>query len=490
LNQKDEKRLRELIAEKLRRKKEEGIRYVKFNGGQMRWFREIEKPDPFIVVNAAGNGLGKTYSGVAILGFILWPHLAPKEFRIPLIMDWKFPKRARIVSTPKEVEEIGAIQTTIKELWPKSRYTPHKKGKNYPSQFKTDTGWVVDVMTFDQNQSEFAGPNLGLLLINEPPPEPIFKECLARTRKGALVLVAMTTLFDTPWVADGILDKADGKDIRVIYADIEENCKVHGTNGTLEHDQIEKILAQFDPDEREARKTGKPITLSGALFKAFNQDVHVLKDEPRIPSSGVQFYQAIDPAIGKPFFCIWGFVDANGFMTIYDEYPDFEFRGAKDQGLTVKDYVKLFRIQEQGRHIGTRIMDRHFASARRINGGLTLRQEFMEAGLEVYDSYHVGENTPELETGFLKIKEYLRYDRSKPLSALNRPKLTISPKCTNLIASLRKTSRDSKTGKQRDNEYKDGTDCLRYMLMSNPEIWTPSPATQSRHASYGVRPSL
>src|SRR3990167_4553695 len=245
-----------------RRRRDERIRYFQPNGGQKLWIDEISRPGAFIVVNASGNGGGKTYGLVAILGAVMWPMLAPPSLRSEVFKDWKHPKRLRIISTPKEIEEIGSLQTTIAELWPKGRYEAMKKGKAYPSQFKSDTGFVVDLMTYEQDKSEFAGPNLGLIAFNEPMPRAIWDESLARTRKGGLILVAMTSLYEHPWVVDGILGKHDGKDIRVLYSDVEENCKEHGTNGYLSHAQVEKILGQYDPDERESRKTGKPLSMS------------------------------------------------------------------------------------------------------------------------------------------------------------------------------------------------------------------------------------
>ncbi len=86
--------------------------------------------------------------------------------------------------------------------------------------------------------------------------------------------VCMTSLGTNPWVVDSILGKANGDDIRVLYSGVEENCKQHGKNGHLEHDQIEKILSQYDPDEREARSSGKPLSLSGRIFKGFDRSVH------------------------------------------------------------------------------------------------------------------------------------------------------------------------------------------------------------------------
>lgn len=478
-----EQRIRELIRLKLYLKKNEKMRYFVPNGGQQKWIDEISKPNAFIVVNGSGNGGGKTYGIVAALGAFFWPKIAPKCFQNPIFRDFPYPKRARIVSTPKEIEEVGSLQTAILELWPKNRYEPLKKGKSYPSQYKTDTGWVLDLMTYEQNKSEFAGPNLGLVVFNEPMPRDIWDECLARTRKGGLVLVALTSLYEHPWVVDGILGKADGDRIRVVYSDVEENCKQHGKNGSLEHDQIEKILAQYDPDQREARKTGKPLSLSGAIFRSFDRRIHVLEAEPEIPGS-VAFYQSIDPAIGKPIASIWAYADSSGAVTIYDEWPEFEFEGAKDSNLGVRDYVELFKRRE-GRSIDVRIIDRHFAGRRQSPGGKTLKEEFAEFDMEFQDSYSVAADMAEVETGILAVKDYLNYDKSRPIDNLNCPRLHISPKCRNTIAAMERWSRNPTTGKPQDS-YKDFADCVRYLVKANPKYEIDRPWLSGTKPFYGI----
>jgi phage terminase large subunit-like protein len=425
------------------------------------------------VVNGSGNGGGKTYGAVAIGGAIAWPDIAPKCLSGGILGDFPHPKRARIISTPKEVEEIGAIQTTIKELWPKGRYTFKRKGKSYPSEFITDTGWVIDIMTYEQSQTEFAGPNIGLLIFNEPPPEPIWMESLARTRKGGLVLMAATSLLENPWIVDGILGKANGDDVRVIYSDVEENCKEHGINGTLEHEQIEKILSQYDPDEREARKTGKPLSFSGRILKGFDRKVHVAeKDE--IPEEGSAIYMVVDPAIGKPVAGIWAFITKDRVIHIYDEYPNFPFEGAKDSDIDVKGYVDIFKRKEIHGPVQKRIMDKYFGNQRRTLGGQTLRQEFSEFNIDFSNSYSLAGDLAEIETGIMKVKGLLKYDTTKPISNLNRPRIIISPKCKNVIASMERSSRNPTTGKQME-AYKDHFDCIRYLVMDNPEIDPPEP---------------
>jgi phage terminase large subunit-like protein len=476
-------RLDQICLELARRRRDEKIRYFQPNGGQLKFYREIFRPGAFIVNNGSGNGGGKTYGLVAFLAAVCWPNLAPKDLQDPLLQNWPYPKRARIVSTPKELEEIGAIQTAIQDLFPRGQYEALKKGKSYPSQFKTSTGWVIDLMSYEQDKSEMAGPTIGLLMWNEPMPEDLWKEGLARLRKGGLCLIAMTSLLDNPWVVDGIISKGEADGIRSVFCDVEENCKQHGVNGTLEHDQIEKILAQYDPDEREARKTGRPLALSGRIYKAFDRNVHVAKEPIIPPAYGVTHYQAVDPAIGKPVASIWAYVGADGVIHIYDEHPETSFEGARDSNLTVKDYASLWKARENGRQV-SRIIDRHFGNVRRTLGGLSLRQEFSQAGLDFRDSYSMDAGV-EVETGIMKVKELLRYDASKPIDSLNQPKLAISPTCKNTIASFERWGRNPDTGKPKE-EWKDFADCVRYLAMANPVHEVPSSWTPGVQSGYGV----
>lgn len=477
-----ERELDAISLELARRERDEKIRYFVPNGGQKRFIDELLRPGAFIVVNGSANGGGKTYVLVALLAAICWPSMAPACFAdSPLIQKWPYPKRLRICSTPAELAEIGSIQTTIKELFPRGRYESLKKGRSYPSQIVADSGFIIDLFSYEQDAGEMAGPTLGLLAWNEPPPEDLWREGMARMRKGGVVPVCMTSLGTNPWVVDGILGKANGDDIRVLYSGVEENCRQHGQNGHLEHEQIEKILAQYDPDEREARSSGKPLSLSGRIFKSFDRAAHVAAEEFE-PPQGATIGMACDPAIAKPLAMLWRYVDAAGVLHYYDEYPETPFEGAKDSNLTVSDYAAIIKSKEAGRTVNDRILDRHFGAARRSLGGKTLKEEFSEAGIDFRDSYALGE---EIETGILRIKELLRWDKSKPQDSLNRPRIRISPKCKNLIASLERWGRDPKTGKPLE-AYKDFIDVLRYDVMSNPSVEVAQNWPTAPTAFYGV----
>ncbi len=477
-------RLSQIYQELARRRLYERIRYFQPHGGQEEFIRLLADPEAFIVVSGAGNGWGKSELLVAIYAAIMWPQLAAPCFAHPALLEWRHPKRARIYSKPAELEEIGSLQTAIAKLFPRGRYTPSKSKYGYPSVFKTDTGWRMDLFSYERDHAEAAGPNIGLQAFNEPPPQPLWKEALARTRSGGIIIGAMTSLQDNPWVVDGIFDKADGKKIKVRFGDVEENCVEHGRNGTLRHAQIETILSQFDADEREARKTGKPLIFSGRIYKTFDRAAHVREFD--VPDESVSHGMVVDPAIGKPLACAWRFVDRAGVLHYYDESPNFEFQGAKDSNLTVGDYAAIFREKEGAHRIDTRILDRHFGNARRTLGGLTLRQEFGEPphNLEFRDSYTMDPQT-EVEQGILRVKDYLKYDKSKPMDGLNRPKIVIHPRCTNLIAAFERWGRNPRTGKPNE-EFKDFMDLVRYDVMSDPAVETAQDWSGGSKPFYGI----
>lgn len=455
------------------------MRFFVPHGGQKEFLNKID--GGFIVVTGAGNGWGKSEIIAALFASAMWPEQMPDGFP-KSFKNWKFPKRARIYSGPAELEEIGSLQTAIKKLFPKGRYTFSKGRYGYPSIFASDTGWILDMFSYERDAKEAAGPNIGLQAFNEPPPEDLFREGIARTRSGGYIVGGFTSLLDNIWVVDGIFNKQDGKNIRVRYGSSCENCKTHGKDGHLDHEQIEKILSQYDEDEREARFSGKPLSMSGRIFKSFSRNIHVAEEDIIPPSEGVSVGMSVDPAIGKPMAILWRYVDAQGILNYFDEYPNFEFQGAKDGNLTIKEYVDLIIEREHGLAVDQRIIDRHFSAARRTNGGKTLMEEFAEAGMDFSPSYTMDE---EIETGIAKIKEYLRYDKTQPISNLNQPKIRISPKCKNLIAALERWGRNPKTGKPAE-EYKDFIDCLRYDVMSEPMLEIGSTWKAPKQPYYGV----
>lgn len=473
-----------------RRRLCEPLRFFKPNRSQKRFLNAMADPDSRTILFPAGNWAGKSAVAIAALAACMWPEMGEDAiFDKPIFKKWAdqgFKKNARIVSTPKELDNIGSIQQEIIRWWPKGRYHPEKKGKQYNCEFRTDTGWTVDLMSYEQHEDEFEGATISLFVFNEPPPEDIYNACVSRMKFSGKILMPMTPLANSAWIYDRIVAN-DGKNgIRVIYGETEDNCIEHGENGVIPHKAIQAFSDSCDPDEREARLKGRFSHLAGQIFKTFSREVHTFKLDTDLTNflAGKETYQIVDPAIGKPLACIWAAVGPTGVIEVYDEYPmGIEFQGAKDSNLTVVDYAALFRQKEEGRPIHTRILDRHFGNARRTMGGLTLKQEFGEVGIDFIDSYTSDDKT-EVETGILKVKDLLRYNKDKPIDGLNRPRLVIADHCTNTIHALERWRRDPKTGKPME-EYKDFADDIRYLAMANPEM-DPHRPWEQRVAHYGV----
>jgi hypothetical protein len=452
-------------------KENEKFRYYKPNRPGEEFLRIIGSGETNLAIFSAANGVGKTTLIANLLANLVWGSQS-HYFDQPLFKSWPYPKRARWVTDPKLVEEIGPIQTAIKEYWPKGHYEAIKAGKSYYSQY-TANDWILDIMSLDQDPSAYEGSTLGLVVFDEPPTREIFNACVSRLRLGGLILIVMTPLVHAAWVFDELAPRHSE---HIVYATMEDACKEHGVNGHLEHKNIEKMIAEMPPDEVEARVYGKAMYLSGVIFKQFDKNVHVLK-EPIKAESNATLYQSVDPHSDKPFACIWGFPDRQGNLYIVDEWPNTDFTQMHNCQLTIQDYAKIFKDKEGNVPVSKRIIDRHFADVRSAVNKKTLREELRDdVGLDYYPSYQASE---EIETGILSVRSYLQYDTDKPLTNLNKPKLYINPHCFNTIKAFQRWARDARTGKVKD-DHKDFMDCVRYLVMDNPEVSEPIPYTPAK----------
>lgn len=413
-----------------------------------------------VIIGSMANGIGKTSGVVNIIGNLVFG-VQTRYFDNPAFKEWTFPKRIRYITTPKNVEEIGPFHSEVSKWWPKGRWSAIKSGHNYYSQY-TANGWVVDVMTYDQDASQFEGPSLGLIITDEPPPKPLWSTFASRLRMGGMILVMMTPLTEAAWFFDEVAPRHQES---IVYGRMEDACIQHGVNGHLEHENIERMIAEMSPEEREARAEGKAMYLRGLIFKTYDENVHVLKENVR-PPYGANIWQVVDPHSDKPFATIWAFPDARGDLYIFDEWPNEDFYKMHNCQLDIKDYKKIYGDKEAGLSIHRRIIDRHFADTASAANKRTLRQELQSIGLNYWPSYKAEE---EIETGIIKLRERFSYDTSKPLSALNQPKIYINPSCMNTRRSLARWARDPETGKVLDS-YKDFCDCVRYLVMDSPKV--------------------
>ena len=463
-----------IVRELELRREEHGCRYFEPNGAQDNFLKLFGDPSLYVGIFSAANGIGKTATIANVLANIIWGR-QNRFFDYPLFREWPYPKRIRFITDPKLVEEGGPFHTEVKRWWPRGRYEASKGGKTYFSHYRAN-GFYIDVMSSEQAVKEFEGHTLGAVLFDEPPVRSIWNASVARLRMGGLALVFMTPLTEAGWFFDEVVPRHSQ---HVVYGDIEENCKQHGIRGQLEHSNIERMIAEMDPDEVEARAHGKAMYLRGLIWKTFDPRVHVAKGPIAVPSNA-DVWQIVDPAgLGKPFAVGYGFPDSDGTLYQFAEWPSEDFYRMPEPAMGVKDYAALFRRLEQGWNVRKRILDRHFGVVRNLYTKRTLFEEFDAEGIHFEPSYTGGQNEEEVEAGILKVREYLAYNPSKDIDGINKPHYIVSPECKNTIKAFQRWSRDPKTMKPQE-AYKDFADVVRYWAMGNPQVSYSPPMQEPR----------
>lgn len=106
--------------------------------------------------------------------------------------------------------------------------------------------------------------------------------------------------------------------VAVVHADIEANCKQHGIRGILEHSDIERMIGEYDEEDKQARIYGKFQHLTGLVFKTFSRKIHVI--EPfEITKADFAVYERFDPHPRNPDAVGWYAVNRWGQKFIVDE---------------------------------------------------------------------------------------------------------------------------------------------------------------------------
>jgi hypothetical protein len=458
-----------ILRELARRQEEERCRFYVPNAKVEAFIKKTGAGGSFINLLIAANGVGKTAVLAEIIANIMW---GPQSewFDQPLFRNWPYEKHLRVVTEANDLGETGTIDKEINYWWPKGRWTASKAGKNYNFIFKSDTGFMLDKFSFAQEPKEFESATLGAIFFNEPPSEDIFGACVGRMRKGGRMFFHMTPLFQSAWVQDRLIDSHD-QDTTVITADIEDACIEHGIRGHLKHEDIERMMKNWKPEEIEARAHGKFMHLSGVIYGgSFKREFHVVPDDVK-PPLGSQWFTVVDPARGKPWAIAVGWVDPRGQIVIDDEYPKEDWLRCQESVLTIRDYSDIIKIMEAGKYVEWRIIDRHFANSRN-DYGTTLKQDLADKfGLEFRDSYSCEK---EVDTGIQKVKDYLGFNMKMPMDAINFPRIRIKERCKNTIRAVERWPRNPKTLAPDDHSpYKDHADLVRYACMANMEIWVP-----------------
>ena len=386
-----------------------------------------------------------------------YPDWYPKERRF-----YK-PIKAVVVCLENQLIE-RVIEPKIKEYMPTGYVTNWKRvSGGYLSKIKCKDGSTVDLLTSEQDDMAFEGADWDFYWGDEPQKKKKYDAIMRGLidRRGRSVLT-FTPLIE-PWMKESLVDKADGKEIDVITAIMRDNMYDIKGNQILKERDIVDFENSLSEDVRETRVYGKFFHLRGLVYPEFS-DVHKLADfKYNYPDPVIV---AMDPHDRQPHHVIWVIVDRTNDLFCHSEIS---------VRCTVSELASIIRSHESkmGYRIRRRYIDPNFGRKPLITTGRNMIEEMWHSGCGGWI-----ESDDAKEEGRLKVKDYLLFNRRKPISHTNKPKLFFNKdRCPLTVRSMENHQYEEWVGKiagERDPKEKPkdkethGADCMRYICMSNP----------------------
>lgn len=376
------------------------VNFRKSNLFQQRFYRALKDPqrDTLTVVLALKpNRVGGSWATVTAWSAIMFGSSNRHFQGSPFGAKWPFLKSARLVSTAECLGDVGPLQVAIRKLFPVGRYSQTRGvGKPYYSAGKTVSGWEWDAMSYGQDALTAAGSTKGLVICSEPPPRDLFTECVTRLSGNGLLIVECTQLDLAPFLEEMAEDaggkeidgvtygsfKLNGKsvgEVRVVRGDIEDSCREH-SEGHQAHTAIEATVAAWPAEEREARRTGKPLKLSGRIYPRWGEanELEAVPDwhAKKWDEGNVRIATLLDPADQRPWAMTWFACYPNDDVIAFQEWPPFDFNECENSPIQdIEDYRDAILESESGigRKVDKRGIDGLFGNTPGKGNANTLR---------------------------------------------------------------------------------------------------------------------
>lgn len=261
-------------------------------------FKPNRAQEPFIQSKAkiqlfcASNKIGKTTGGV--------------------IKTWKFVKKGGVVF--RIIGSLGfergirdTIYPEILKWFPKNRIKQTKtnsQGVVVRMIIRGDNGKdsIISFLSGEQDDMSFEGDLIDGAWIDEPCRKAIY----IATLRGLMIsngpLFFTLTPISEPWIYNDLWLKAsEDKDIETFPGALEDALEEHG--GHLSQASMDSFVSKLTEEEKEARIYGRFKHLMGRVFKAFDENIHVIPKFFIPPHWPV--WCAIDPHTRKANAAVW-----------------------------------------------------------------------------------------------------------------------------------------------------------------------------------------
>lgn len=412
-----------------------------------------------------GNRFGKSTWGAMELCWHLtgkYPEWYPKARRL------KPPIKAAI-----SVDRFQKVQTVIEpklvSLLPQGFYKFKKSTLGYIMRINCENGSFADVLTLEMSDMAYEGADWDFVWEDEPQSKRK-REGLVRglIDRNGLEIITFTPISE-PWMKEDLVDKADGKNIALFSGSTYDNMFDMYGNTILTQESIKRYEDTVDDEWREARLQGVFFTTRGLVYKGFGE-AHIRDDIDYIETK--QYPNPVicvmDPHDRLPHHIIWAYMDRQD-----DLYVDYEMIVHCELPDLAKKILAVEK--ERGYRMRKRMIDPNFGRKPAAAGSnFSVIQEMSRHGVRFY------EPCDDVELGHMVVRNYLRFKKDQPITAVNKPKLYFSRNgCPRTIRSMRNLQYEEWRGvtkehknpkeveKEKDNH---GADTVRYLCIERPKF--------------------
>jgi len=423
---------------------------------------EAHKSKAKTILFCGGNRSGKSTFGAIELTYAVmrnYPPYFPKErmFNRPVkavVSSTEFPIVKRVIE-PKLMLFIP--RSYIHHLY-------YSTALRYLSRIELKDGSSIDILTSEMKNDAYESADWDIAWLDEPQQQTKYQAI----RRGLVdhngFCIFTFTPLTEPWMKDELVDKADGKFIDCFTVDIRDNKADISGNQILTEESIQAFIKSLPTDVQETRISGKFFHLKGVVYKDFCDD-HIRIDlKYQYPDPVICI---LDPHDRQPHHIIWAYIERDDDIIV-----DYEVQVRCE----LPDLAKKILLIEQkrGYKMRKRIIDPNFGRKPASPGqSISVAQELAINRCGFYDRIN-----DDIDLGHMIVRDYLRFDRTKPVSAVNKPKLFFNRDNVPItIRSMRNlqyedwkgSTKDDRNPKEAQKQKEDhGADCVRYLCVSKP----------------------
>lgn len=320
-------------------------------------------------------------------------------------------------------------------------------------------GSTMEFMSYEQDPGKFQGTSRHFIWFDEEPPDPIYKECMARLiDTDGDWWITMTPLIEMSWTYDALYYPASVgllNSIELFEGQLEDNSHINMA-------AFDRLTQTMSTEEKETRKTGVYISHTGLVYgESFRRTQNVMPDIVNSTRweklrTEWQHFQMMDHGYNNPTAILFGCYDHDGRVIIYDEiYVNKTL---------IKDIAELWLTKrlELGIETEYSVGDPNIVSKDPIKG-MSIQAAYAEHGI------FIGLGNNDVQPGIARTQAMFREQN-----------LFVSERCRNLLSELLKYRWDRHITKIRDRRNKKeeplkkddhAMDALRYGMMSNPRYY-------------------